>query len=114
MIIRYLSLVAAAALTFGAPAHAAEIKVLSPIALEYVLMPLTPEFERTLGHKLTIGYGTTDAKADRIAKEAADVGMTAAPLIDNLQRQGRIVADSRVDLAKVGIGAFKSKGFEAP
>src|SRR5262249_59272608 len=71
-------------------ASTAEIKVLSPIALEYVLVPLAPEFEQTSGHKLTISYGTAGAIAGRIAKEAVDVGMTAAPLIDNLHPQSPI------------------------
>ena len=100
--------------TASTVASTAEVKVLSPIALEYVLIPLTPEFERTSGHKLTISYGTAGAIADRIAREAIDVGMTAAPLLDNLQRQGRIIADSRVDLAKVGIGVFTRKGASKP
>jgi len=39
----------------GAVTRASEIRVLSPIALEYVLIPLTPDFERSSGHKLTIG-----------------------------------------------------------
>jgi molybdate transport system substrate-binding protein len=57
MIIRYLSLVAAAALTLGAPAHADEITVLSTNALKTALEDLGPKFEQSFGHKLAITWG---------------------------------------------------------
>ena len=39
----------------GDIAHAAEIKVLSSVALTSVLDELTPEFEKVTGNKLNIG-----------------------------------------------------------
>src|SRR5262245_38223234 len=96
-------------------AFAADIKVISPIALEYVMVPLVPEFERSSNHKISISYGTAGQVTDRVQKgEYADVVMTTGPQIDNLQKQAKIVAGSRVELAKVGIGVFVRKGALKP
>ena len=48
MAIRFLSIVAAAALILSAPAHATEINVLSTNALKTVLEDLGPKFEQSL------------------------------------------------------------------
>src|SRR5262245_50061257 len=101
--------------TSGRAALAADIKVISPIALEYVLVPLVPEFERLSGHKASTSYVTAGQVADRIQKdEPADVVMTTGPQIDKLQKQAKVVPGTRVDLAKVGIGAFVRKGATKP
>ena len=68
MRIRHLSLVAAAALALGAPAHAAEIKVLSTNAFKTALEDLGPKFEQTSGHKLAITWGTA-ARAEGSDRE---------------------------------------------
>jgi len=99
----------------GLAAVAAEIKIVSPIALEYVLVPLVPEFEGSSGHRISISYGTAGQVVDRIQKgEYADVVMSTGPQIDNLQKQAKLVPGSRVDLAKVGIGVFVRKGATKP
>ena len=61
MIRRWLAVAVCGALLAGISARiasAAEIKVLSPIAMRGVMPDVTPEFERSSGHKLTIEYGT--------------------------------------------------------
>jgi molybdate transport system substrate-binding protein len=76
---------------------------------------MIPEFEKLSGHKVTIGYGTAGAVTGRVQKgEGADVVISAAPLIDQLQAQGKVVAGSRVIIAKVGVGAFVRKGAAKP
>jgi len=101
--------------TSGTAAVAADIKVISPIALEYVMVPLLPQFELSSGHKVSISYGTAGQVADRVQKdEPADVVMTTGPQIDNLQKQAKVVPGSRIDLAKVGIGVFVRKGLTKP
>jgi molybdate transport system substrate-binding protein len=101
--------------TSGTAASAADIKVISPIALEYVMVPLIPEFQRSSGHKVSISYGTAGQVVDRVQRdEPADVVMATAPQIDGLERQSKVVPGSRVDLAKVGIGIFVRKGMTKP
>jgi molybdate transport system substrate-binding protein len=95
----------------GSAARGAEIKLLCAVALQPGMVALIPDFERSSGHKVTITYGTAGAVADRVQKgEAADIVISAAPLIDQLQAQGKVVAGSRVIVAKVGVGVFMRKG----
>jgi len=101
--------------TFGTTAKAAEIKLLSAVALHPAIDALIPEFEKSLGHKLTVAYGTAGAVADRIQKgEAADVVISSVPMIDRLQAQGKVLAGDRVIIAKVGVGAFVRRGAAKP
>jgi molybdate transport system substrate-binding protein len=113
MIIRYLSLVAAAALTLGGPAHAAEIKVVSTNALKTVLEELGPKFEQSSGHKLTITWGTTAQLKAQIEKgEAFDVAVVTDAVADDLIKQGKLA--SRTALARSGIAVAIKKGAPKP
>jgi molybdate transport system substrate-binding protein len=99
----------------GSIAVAAEVKLLSAVALKPVMDALVPEFEKTSGHKVTISYGTVGALSDRLQKgEPADVAIVAGAQIDNLQTQGKIVGGSRVNIARVGVGAVVRKGAAKP
>ena len=96
-------------------AAAAEIKVLSAIALQTALDDLAAQFEKSWGHKVTIGYATVGALTNRIQKgEAADVAIATPQQIANLEKQGRIVAGSRGEIAKVGVGVLVRKGAAKP
>jgi molybdate transport system substrate-binding protein len=102
-------------MTAGIAARAAEIKLLCAVALQPGMVALMPDFEKSSGHKVTIAYGTAGAVADRVQKgEAADIVISAAPLVDQLQAQGKVVAGSRVIIAKVGVGVFVRKGAVKP
>lgn len=115
------TLVAAAALscflfvTTGGTLNAAEIKLLSASAFEPAMPGLLVDFEKSSGHKVMSEYRTAGAVADRIQKgEAVDVAIVTDPLIDALQKQDRIIQNSRVDLVKVGIGVFVQRGASKP
>ena len=102
-------------ITAGSTARAAEIKLLCAVALQPAMVALIPDFEKSSGHKVTIAYGTAGAVADRVQKgEAADIVISSVPLIDQLQAQGKVVAGSRVNIAKVGVGVFVRKGAAKP
>ena len=102
-------------ITAGSTARAAEIKLLCAVALQPAMVALIPDFEKSSGHKVTIAYGNAGPVADRVQKgEAADIVISSVPLIDQLQAQGKVVADSRVTIAKVGVGVFVRKGAAKP
>src|ERR1044072_7426502 len=102
-------------LTAGTTARAAEMKLLSAVALHPAIDALIPDFEKSSGHKVTVAYGTAGAVADRVQKgEAADIVISSVPMIDRIQAQGKVVAGDRVILAKVGVGAFVRKGAAKP
>jgi len=99
----------------GIAAKAAEIKILSASALHPAIDALIPDFEKSSGHKVTVGYGTAGAVADRVQKgEAADIVISSVPMFDRLQAQGKVVMGDRVIIAKVGVGAFVRKGAAKP
>src|SRR6266478_2716201 len=90
------------AITAGSTARAAEIKLLSAVALQPGFIALIPDFEKSSGHKVTTTNGTAGVVADRVQKgEAADIVINSGPRIDQLQAQGKVVAGSRVNIAKV-------------
>jgi molybdate transport system substrate-binding protein len=102
-------------LAAGTVARAAEIRLLSASALHPAIDALIPDFEKSSGHKITVSYGTAGAVTERLLKgEAADVVLSSVPAIDRLQAQGKVVAGSRVIIAKVGVGAFVRKGAAKP
>ena len=102
-------------ITAGSTAGAAEIKLLCAVALHPAIDAMIPDFEKSSGHKVAVAYGTAGAVADRIQNgEAADIVISSAPMIDRLQAQGKVMAGSRVIIAKVGVGVFVRKGAVKP
>ena len=92
-------------------ASAAEVKLLSPVAMRGVMPDVVSQFERSSSHKVTIEFATVGVITDRLLKgEAADVTIVSAPQMEELQKQGKIVAESRADIARVGVGVFVRTG----
>ena len=99
----------------GADVKAAEFKLLCAVALHPAIDVLIPDFESVSGHKVTVAYGNAGAIADRFQKgEAADLLINAAPLMDQVRAQGKLVADDSIIIAKVGVSAFVRKGAAKP
>jgi molybdate transport system substrate-binding protein len=96
-------------------AQAAELKVFCPIAMKGVMAELLPQFERSSAQKMMIEYGTVGALVDRVSKgESGDVAIVSGPRLDELQKQGKIIVGSRIDIARVGIGVFVRAGAAKP
>ena len=84
-------------------ASAAEIKLLCPVAMQAVMPEITGPFERASGHKVAVEFATAGAIANRLLKgEAADVAIVSDPQMDELEKQGRIAAGGRKEIARVG------------
>jgi len=96
-------------------AHAAEIKVIASAAVKEVVLDLLPAFEKSRGHKVTTIWAGTEAITKRISGgEVVDIVLIAAPNIDKLISEGRLVAGSRADVAKSGIGVAVRAGLPKP
>jgi molybdate transport system substrate-binding protein len=100
--------VAAFALAAGlqaTTARAAEIKVLSTTLMNSIIAAAGPAFERASGHKLAVTFDTTNILMGRIkAGETTDVVILTTPAIEELVKQGKVGGDSRVDVARSGVG----------
>jgi len=102
-------------LASGGIANAADIKVLSTVGVKSVVEELAPQFERETGHKLTITFGVSNImKRDIAAGESFDLAIMTAPVADELIKQGKIVAATRKDVARGGIGIAVRAGAPKP
>ena len=92
-----------------------EIKVISSLATREAYLELAPQFERATGHKIaTTWAGTVDIMKRMAAGESYDLVMISSSSLDDLIKQGKIVAGSRLDLAKTGIGVAVRAGAPKP
>ena len=93
----------------------AEIKLLSSTAMKTTLDDLAAPFERASGRKVAASYAPSAQIAKRIAVgEAGDVAIVTGPGLDELIKQGRVVAGSRVDIARSAIGVAVRPGAARP
>jgi molybdate transport system substrate-binding protein len=81
-------------------ARAAEVKVMSTVALTPALGELAPKYQSS-GNQLTIVYSTiADLKKRIDAGETADVLILSRPVLDELQTQGKVVQGSIANIGK--------------
>ena len=86
-------------------AMAAEIKVLSAGAVEPGMHAFAQAVKRELGHDLKIQFNTTPQIAKRLATgEAYDILILPPAAIEQAVKDGKVVADSRVPVGRVGAG----------
>jgi len=97
----------------GLAAEAAEVKVIAGVAMSAVWKELGPQFERATGHKLVIWYGNATTMRRRMAAgEAFDLLVSGS--LDEYTKQGKIVADTRTEIARVGMGVGARAGAPKP
>jgi molybdate transport system substrate-binding protein len=100
------ALALAASVSGMAVAAAAEIKVVSGGAFKQVLSALAAQYEKESGNKIDVIYQTVGQHLAliRSGREDFDVAVLTPDAIDSLANDGKIVAGSRADLAKTGVG----------
>ena len=117
---RKLALGIVSALLLAGSANAAEVRVMISGGLTAAYKELVPEFERLTGNKVLTAYGpsmgtTVNAIPVRLERgEAADVLIMVGYALGDLVKQGKVVADSRVDLVKSPIGIAVKSGAPKP
>ena len=96
-------------------AAAAEVKVMAGAAMSGAFGELLPQFERATGHKIVIQYGSTgNFKTQIEAGEAFDLAIFGSDGVDDLIKQGKIAADTRLEIARVGVGVAVREGAPKP
>jgi molybdate transport system substrate-binding protein len=96
-------------------ADAAEVKILSSGALKLALTQLLPGFQTSSRNAVRIEYDIAGSIADRVRKgEAADVAIVTKSQLEGLERQGKIVQGTGVDIAGIAIGIAVRKGAPKP
>jgi molybdate transport system substrate-binding protein len=105
----------ALAVSVAGGARAAEVTVLASTATKTALDALAPQFETATGHKLMITYGASGRLQPEIEKGAPfDLAILSTMVTDALVKQGRLVAATRVDIARSGAGVAVRKGAPKP
>jgi molybdate transport system substrate-binding protein len=118
--LRALALGFAAALYLSGAASAAEVRVMISGGLTAAYKVLVPEFERATGHTVLTAYGpsmgtTPNAIPIRLERgEPVDVLIMVGYALTDLAKQGKVIAESRVDLVKSPIGIAVKSGAPKP
>ena len=94
---------------------AADVKVLTAGAFKQVVLALVPDFETQTGNKVIVDNDTAGGLQKRIESgEAFDVAIITPTIVDGLAASGKIVPNSRVNLATVSIGVVVKEGAPKP
>jgi molybdate transport system substrate-binding protein len=98
-----------------AAANAAEIKVLSAVAMKAAFDDLAREFERTSGHKVTVSYATAGVLRKRIQDgEFGDMTILPRPVFEALVTQAQIDPGSSAVFARSTVGVSVRSGAPKP
>jgi molybdate transport system substrate-binding protein len=119
-ILRALALAVAGVFFLTGAANAAEVRVMISGGLTAAFKALVPEYERLTGNKVLTAYGpsmgtTVNAIPVRLDRgEPADVLIMVGYALGDLAKQGKVIADTRVDLVKSPIGIAVKSGAPKP
>jgi molybdate transport system substrate-binding protein len=96
-------------------ANAAEVKVLTSVALTSALNELAPKFEQATGNKLDIGYSLiADIRKRMLGGETADVIILSRPVMDELGKQDKFAPGSITDVAGTPVALAVRAGAPKP
>ena len=104
------------ATSFGATdVMPAEIKVIGSPGVRGAVLALVPQFERETGHKVITEFVVIAVIKRKIeAGEAFDIAIPSPDLIDDLVKQGKVAADTRIAFGRTGLGVAARKGIPTP
>ena len=91
------------------------VRVLSTLALKGAVHSLAGQYEAAGGVRIDADFAPTLALLDRLrGGEGADVVILTREGLDDMAREGRVVADSCVDLARSYVGLAVKAGVAHP
>jgi len=97
------------------PATSAELKIFGSRVTKMVMGDMGPGFEQATGHKLTVVTDVAAVMKRRIeANEPFDLAVLVNFQTDDLIKSGKLLADTRADVMKAGIGVAVRRGAPKP
>jgi molybdate transport system substrate-binding protein len=112
---RFILAAFAAILLSSAPALAAEIKVFSAGAIEPGLVAAIEAFKRASRDTVKVEFNTAPQLASRLAAgEVADVLIAPPAALDQQAKDGKVAAEGRVMVGRVGAGVVMRAGLASP
>jgi molybdate transport system substrate-binding protein len=98
-----------------APAQGTEIRVFTSDGMKAAMEELTPQIERSIGHRLATQFDSSKALRDKIQSgEPFDVAILTSDVVDDLIKQGKIAAGTRAEIARTGMGIGIRAGATKP
>jgi molybdate transport system substrate-binding protein len=108
-------LIAGVVMVPNVASHAAEIKVLSGNGARAAVQELVSQFERASGHKVALHFEVNAGIKRKIeAGETFDAVVLNPPVIDALIKEGKVVAATRADIGRAGLGVGVRAGAPRP
>jgi molybdate transport system substrate-binding protein len=99
----------------AAPVTAAELKIFGSRVTRMMVEDLGPGFERSTGHTLSVMTDVAAVMKRRIeAGEPFDLAVLVDFQTDDLVRSGRLLAETRANIMKAGIGVAVKRGAAKP
>ena len=96
-------------------ANCSELKIFGSRVTKMIVAELGPQFERASGYTPVVVADVAAVMKRRIeAGEAFDLAVLVDFQTDDLIKSGRLLADSRADIMKAGIGLAVRRGAEKP
>src|SRR5258708_5847228 len=112
---RLASFIAVLATLFALPAGAADLKVISAGAVRGLIAQIIEDYSLKTGQKFDFTIGTTGQLRTVItAGQPADLIILSIPLMEELEKTGKLTPGSRADLGRVGIGIAVREGAGVP
>ena len=97
------------------PVQSAELRIFGSRVTKMIVEDVGPQFERTSGHRLVVLTDVAAVMKRRIEQgEAFDLAVLVNFQTDDLIKKGKLIADSRADLMKAGIGVAVRRGAPMP
>lgn len=104
-----------ASVLFGGHLSAAEVNILSAGAIEPGLRAAADLFRKETGTEVVIKFATAPVIRQRVGSgESADVVLAPPAVIDELVKAGKLNAEGRVGVGRVGVGVAVRNGAPAP
>jgi molybdate transport system substrate-binding protein len=95
-------------------AQAAEVRVIGAGAVRAIVTEMAQLYEKETGNTVTLAFGTVGVVRQKMAAEPADVVIMTDVAVDESARQGAVVAGSRADIARTGMGVGVRDGAPRP
>ena len=95
---------------------AAEIKVLCVGGVQSAISILIPEFEKASGYRVAVTYVSPGgALRDRVlADKDVDLAFVPSPVLGDIEKAGKIVAGSKVEIARTPLAVGIRSGTRRP
>jgi molybdate transport system substrate-binding protein len=95
-------------------AQAGEVRVISAGAVKSIVTDLVPAYEKETGNKVVMEFGPMGFVRQKLASEPADVVIMSDTVLDDTIAKGGVVAGSRTDIWRTGMGVGVREGAPKP